>query len=259
MTKQQNEYRASPFLNYSGMKKILISPAHYQSWLNEQMNPEEPERELRIGLAVHALSMRPQDFDNEFTVAPVCDRRTNEGKRIWKEHLESTVGKMTLTAEEFEISRSCADSVRRNIWFKKAMEDKDVMIEKPLYLKNDTFKYGLKGTPDIVSPGNKLILDIKTHGGELTRDDIAKAITRNRYNLQELVYSILTNTNEIKTEDFIFIFVEKKEPYSSVSVGIDNRFMSKAAMDDLTEAVDRFNKSMDTGVWPDLSESSILV
>lgn len=253
------DYKTSPCLNYSGMKKMLVSPAHYKAWLEEQLEPEAPERELRIGLATHAMSLEPHSFEQGFAVAPVCDRRTTEGKRIWAEFLEASPGKMVLTAEEYEISRSCADSVRRNSWFKKFIDDDKKLIEKPFFLKNEHFKHGIKGRPDLVSPSNNAILDIKTHGGELTKEDITKAIYRNKYYLQELVYSILVNQNGIPVNDFIFVFVEKREPYSSISVGIDNPFMTRMATEDLTTAVSMFDKSMDTGVWPDLSETSIII
>lgn len=255
----ENEYKQSNYLNYSGMKKMLISPAHYKSWLAEQMEPEEPERELRIGLATHALCLQPESFDSAFAIAPVCDRRTTDGKRIWKEFLESSPGKLALTAEEYHIARSCADSVNRNSWFKRCIEDEKRIIEKPFFLKNEHFKHGIKGRPDLVSPKNHTIVDIKTHGGNLDKHDITKAIYRNKYYLQELVYSILVNQNGVPVNEFIFIFVEKKEPYSSVSVGIDNPFMTKAATEELTMAISLFEKCMETNEWPDLSESSILI
>ena len=260
MSQQQDtDYQSSPFLNYSGMKKLLISPAHYKMWLAEQTKKEEPERELRIGLATHSLCLEPHLFDQKYAIAPVCDRRTTEGKRIWKEHLESSPGKMSLTAEEFTIAQACSDSVKRNSWFKKAMEDPKLIVEKPFFLKNEHFRHGIKGRPDMVSPGNNIILDIKTHGGQLNRDDIQNSIRRNHYYLQELVYSILTNSNDIPVNDFVFIFVEKNEPFSSVSVCIDNRFMAKDAMDEMTAAVSLFNECMDRNEWPDLSSTSIVI
>lgn len=255
-----NEYRNSPYLNYSGMKKLLISPAHYQSWLEEQSKPEEPESAFRTGSATHMLSMQPEQFDSMFAVAPLCDRRTNIGKQTWAEFLEASPGKTVLTADEFITAQHCADSVRRNTWFKKAIEDPKVLIEKDLYLKNDNiFKYGIKGRPDVISPSNQFILDIKTHGKELTKYDIRKAIMSNKYHLQELVYTVLANNNDIQVNDFIFIFVEKREPYSAVSVGIDNPILTKEAMDMLTNAVDSFNRCMDSGKWEDLNNTSIIV
>ena len=263
MNNINNEYKTSPYLNQSGMKQILISPAHYKCWLEQQSEPEEPERELRIGLATHALSLEPHTFDSGFAVAPVCDRRTKEGKLIWADFLESSPGKLALTAEEFAIAQSCSDSVRRNTWFKKAMEDPNVLIEKPLFHKVDEkdnlFRNGIKGRADLISPSNNFILDIKTHGGNLDKFDITKSINRNKYYLQELVYTILANENKIPVNDFIFVFVEKKEPFSSVSVGIDNPFMSKNAIDDLTRALETFNKCIETDTWNDLSETSILI
>lgn len=255
----EQDYRKSEYLNYSGMKKLLISPAHYKAWLQEQTEPEEPERELRIGLATHSLALEPTLFESQFSVAPVCDRRTTEGKRIWKEHLESCPGRTILTAEEFEIARSCADSVRRNTVFSRAISDDKRLIEKPLFLKNEHFKYGIKGRPDLISPSNNLIVDIKTHGGLLTVHEIKKAILRNKYYLQELVYNILANQNGIPVNDFAFIFVEKKEPYSSVSVTINNLQISQMAFEEMRDSCAAFTQCMDTNTWPDLSQSNIVI
>lgn len=253
----EKEYRSSPYLNQSGMKKILISPAHYKAWLEEQLNPEEPERDLRIGLATHSLCLEPSDFNNSFAIAPVCDRRTTIGKATWAEFLESSPGKIALTADEYTVARSCADSVLRNQFFKESINSDGRLVEHSLFLKNDIFKHGIKGRLDLIDKKNGIILDIKTHGRELNKHEIQKTIKGSKYALQKLVYQILAFENGFEVPNYFLIFVEKNEPYASVKVEITSEYLSKEAAEDLSIAVNRFNLSMDTNNWPDLSASTI--
>ena len=254
MTNEEQEYRNSPYLNQSGMKKLLLSPAHYKAWLTEQLEPEEPEKDLRIGLATHCLSLQPERFDTDFAVAPVVDRRTTLGKQVWANFLENSPGKLCLTAEEYTVARHCADSVLRNSIFKKCMASEGAIVEKSLFVKDDIFRHGIKGRLDLIAPAEQTIVDIKTHGKDLSVFEIQKSIRNNKYHLQELVYKILCAKNDIDISSFVFIFVEKKEPFSSVSVVIENRFTKKEAADLMTMSVDSFNTCMDTGVWSDLSD-----
>jgi hypothetical protein len=48
-------------LNYSGMKEILESPAHYQSYLKQE---RVETKALRVGTLVHLASLQPEIFSN---------------------------------------------------------------------------------------------------------------------------------------------------------------------------------------------------
>jgi len=253
------DYDKCPFLNQSGMKKLLISPAHYKAWLDEPKS-EHPESNLRIGLATHALALEPETFDSKFAVEAIGDRRTKQGKLDWAEFLERSTGKICMSPEEFTVARNCADSVKMNPWFIKCMADPLKKIEMPLYIKNNKeFRHGLKGRTDLISLEHGVIVDIKTTSKPLTHYHIRKAIIEYNYALQELTYTILANQNGLIVQDMIFIFVETKEPFSCVSVGIDNEKISRQAMDDFARANESFNDCMDTNFWPDLREKIILV
>ena len=75
------DYNQMKALNYSGAKQILVSPAHYQAWLDE-VREETPA--LKLGRLVHLASLEPEVFDRTVRLMPECDRRTKEGKAIFE-------------------------------------------------------------------------------------------------------------------------------------------------------------------------------
>ena len=53
-------YRAFPALNQSAAKQLLVSPAHYQAYIN---TPQEETKALRFGTFVHAAILEPEMLD----------------------------------------------------------------------------------------------------------------------------------------------------------------------------------------------------
>jgi hypothetical protein len=139
------------------------------------------------------------------------------------------------------------------------MSDPLKKVEQAFYVRNKEFPFGLKGRLDLISPENNIVVDIKTTSKPLTKHYIKKSIYEYKYGLQELTYMILCNQNGIHVNDMIFIFVETKEPFSCVSVGIDNPKISNEAMEDFTQANALFSSCMSHNSWPDLSQSQILI
>ena len=46
------------------------------------------------------MILEPADFGNEYAVAPVCDRRTSDGKLMWKTFIEENEGKTIVSADD---------------------------------------------------------------------------------------------------------------------------------------------------------------
>lgn len=76
----RQEYRAFPALNQSAAKKLLVSPAHYQAYMN---TPHEETKALRFGTFVHAAILEPHTLNDLYATAPDVDKRTKQGKEDW--------------------------------------------------------------------------------------------------------------------------------------------------------------------------------
>ncbi|MEY2748165.1 MAG: Synechococcus phage, partial [Cyanobacteriota bacterium] len=115
MTLTNAEYHARPEVSKSGLDMVRRSPLHF--W-NRYLNPdriiEPPTAAMTIGSALHTRVLEPHLFDDEYAVAPHCDRRTKEGKMIWADFEAEAAGKTLLKAEDALQIAAMADSLRRH-------------------------------------------------------------------------------------------------------------------------------------------------
>ena len=95
---QITSYELSPAVNKSTLWEMRKSPLHYWHLMHDTPKPDTPA--MKFGRAVHKRILEPVEFSADYAVAPVCDRRTKEGKAIWAELQES--GKEIISAEDME-------------------------------------------------------------------------------------------------------------------------------------------------------------
>ena len=94
------EYRSREGVSSSDLKKIMKSPAHFRHWKDNPDITDTPS--LLFGRAAHKYILETYDFYNEFAIAPICDRRTKEGKEKWNKFVSESDGKDVITQEQFE-------------------------------------------------------------------------------------------------------------------------------------------------------------
>lgn len=85
----------------TSLSRILKSPA-LRVWAREA--PRSDSDAEIIGNAVHTRVLEAGEFSNRYALAPVCDRRTKEGKRIYADFVASVEDQklQVLSADEFE-------------------------------------------------------------------------------------------------------------------------------------------------------------
>ena len=94
------EYRSREGVSSSDLKQIMKSPAHFRHWKDNPDITDTPS--LLCGRAAHKYILETYDFYNEFAIAPICDRRTKEGKEKWNKFVSESEGKDVITQEQFE-------------------------------------------------------------------------------------------------------------------------------------------------------------
>lgn len=95
------EYHDAEGVSKSDLDLVHKSPLHYITAKNSQKVQTEA---LLFGSALHKFVLENNEFSSEFTTAPLCDRRTKEGKAIYADFLEKSVGKEVITSEHLEKS-----------------------------------------------------------------------------------------------------------------------------------------------------------
>lgn len=103
------EYRAHPALNYSSLKHLLVSPAHYLAALRSKTEETVP---MRLGTMLHAWWLEgKEDVLGDAVVRPEdIDGRTKEGK-AW---MVKNADKMVLSQDDW------AQFLRRQVALKES-------------------------------------------------------------------------------------------------------------------------------------------
>lgn len=227
-------------LNYSGAKELLRSPAHYQSYLNQE---REETKALRMGSLIHCAVLQPELLNEKFITAPECDRRTIQGKETYAAFQSSLKPGMTVvSAEESAECHLIASHA------KLALERIGVTFDQTeLMFTTDHNGVQLKCAIDGVS--GDYLWDLKTTE-DASPAGILKAIRAYRYNLQAYFYRLCYETAfERRMLGFRFLFIEKAPPYATAVVEIGPELMSYA-VSDFEKALQTYRECTTLNSWP---------
>ena len=107
----EKEYRSHPALSRSELWQFHRS-AEWFKWRRD--HPSEPTAALLFGQVAHKLLLEPDDFETDFAVAPLVDKRTKEGKAIWQAFVDDSAGKTVVDAATYEQAAEMTDIARAN-------------------------------------------------------------------------------------------------------------------------------------------------
>ena len=125
------EYRAHPAISRSQLAMISESPEKFKHNLD---NPKEPTPALVFGQLVHKLLLQPETLDQDFSIAPIVDRRTKEGKEIYKNFCEQAKGKTVVVRDMFLEAEKLCNAVRQNPLVRRLLKGER---EVPLFWTDD--------------------------------------------------------------------------------------------------------------------------
>jgi len=246
---KDEDYRSFAALNFSGMKILLKSPAHYR-WSID--NPTKETKALRIGTMSHAAALQPEVFKN-YVAGPDVNRTTKIGKEAWQQFVDSLQpGQIVSDPDEVALATKIGDRFRELVasvgceGFQYvetgfATDYADILFK----CKIDAF--GTDG----------YIYDLKT-----TEDASPKAFLREilnyKLNLQALLYRTLFE-REFKTRPlgFRLVVIEKTEPYFGAVYTMGPELMHRAMLD-LEECIKTFSKCTTANAWPAYESNSLL-
>lgn len=239
---RNTDYRNSCGISSTELKKMIKSPAHYRYWKD---NPEDTDTpSLLFGRACHKYVLETYDFYNEFAVAPVCDRRTREGRQEWVEFVEKSKGKDVITTEQFEQIDAMRNAMLATPFVSKLINGDHEMSY--FWADEDTGLY-CKCRPDSINHKLKIIVDYKTCDNAETQHFMKKSIDLG-YDLQASYYldGVKANTGE----DYIFVFIaqEKKPPYAVNILQADEIFI-RSGREIYKSMLQTYKECCESGNW----------
>ena len=226
----EKEYRQHPAISRSELWKIKESPEKFKYY---KENPEEPTPSLVFGQLFHKLALQPESFDDEFAVMPNVDRRTKEGKALWNEFENETIGKTRITATDYLKATEMCNILTQHpikevrIYIKKLLSgDK----EKSFFWKDELTGEDCKCCVDCVSKVGEtnIIVDLKSVSKpKAKKEEFERIAIDYGYDFQSGMYLEGVQKCTGKNYTFVFIVVEKEPPYAVNILQADKLFVKR--------------------------------
>ena len=237
------EYREAEGVSRSDLFKIARSPLHFKFAMD---NPPEQSKALLFGIALHSYILEQEAFNEEYAVIPQCDRRTKEGKNTYANFIAENEGKFFVTTDDMEMITAMSKSINNVPIARKLLEG---LHEQSFFWTDELTGEKCKCRPDILMEigGMTIIADIKTCESAETETFMRKAIDYG-YDLQAAMYCEGVKQSTGKECSFVFIAVEKSEPYA-VNVMQADKLMMLRGTDKFREYIGTYHYCKANDDW----------
>ena len=230
------EYHETEGISSSDLKLLEISPLHFHK--KELFKFES--NVFDFGSLVHKMILEPEDLENEFVKMPEFNLRTKTGKEEKSKFEEENKNKVVITPADWEKAEKMAENVLAiagNL-IKKGKCEESYFVED---------EYGLirKCRPDCYIEPLGVVIDIKTT--QSTKPyDFQKSIYEYRYHYQAYWYLKTLELAGKKANQFIFVAVEKKEPFMVRLFRVSKEAINRAEME-VENLIQNYVKFLETG------------
>jgi exodeoxyribonuclease VIII len=236
------EYREASGMNFSTLKHILDSPAHYQAALAEERK-ETPA--MLFGTLFHALALEGKDIEQMAYIRPFGMNFTSKEGKQWKEDHED---KPILTLDEYRSLRRMQHEASRNQSAKQLLASCDKR-ELPIFatLCGVPCKALLDACGE--ASGRKIICDIKTTD-DASPQAFARKVANFHYDMQAAMYCDLAGLHFGWEEEpkFFWLACQKDAPWTCVVYDADDWLAT--GRDKYRNALSMLKHCMALDSWP---------
>ena len=218
----EKEYRAADGISRSELWKIHESPEKFK-WAQE--HPEPPTPALIFGQLVHKLLLQPENFSDEFVIAPNVDRRTKAGREEWAKFEAENTEKTALSEDIYNIALKMVNDCLAAPYVKKLLAGQK---EIPYFWTDDMTGEKCKVRLDCLTEvgDDLIIIDYKTTTNAET-DTFIKSAIKYGYDFQAAMYIEGVKKCTGKKPRFVFIAQEKDPPYAVNIMQADELFIKR--------------------------------
>lgn len=247
------DYHRHAAVSKSHLDLIARSPLHYWArYLDPNRVEPEPTASMKLGTAVHTLTLERDTWEERYIVAPQVDRRTKEGKALWAEFEAEVQGRELISADDRALVSRMAEAVWRHPAAAMLLDWQGQAETTHMWVDANT---GLecKCRPDWLTKDGALVIDLKTTE-DASPAGFRKSIAAYRYHCQSAWYLHgLEQATGRRPDQFIFICVEKKPPHAVAVYAADSEMIGigyETAMRDLQ----RIAECKAAASWPGYGE-----
>ena len=235
-------YHKARGLSCTNLKIMLRSPAHYHASI---LFPQKTTSEMQLGSALHTAVLQPDLFDEQYIELPKIDRRTKEGKELYKQYSDS--GKVLLDSATVATVQKMRDSLLQHPIISSVLSDGQP--ELSCFGCLSEFPHTLvKCRPDWYNTELGVLLDLKT-SCDASPKAFAKASADYLYHLQNALYlDLFSRVSGKHIQAFLFAVVEKEPPYAVALYQLDADAVEKGR-DLYRKAILAYNDSLERNYW----------
>lgn len=240
------EYERIAGANASMLEHFERSAAHARQ---QMLHPRKPTAAMELGTAFHCAVLEPERFSREYVATIKVDRRTNEGKKAWKEFEEAHPGATVMDADDFMTVQKMRDAVWRHPIAKQllgGLGHNEVGV---------VFEHGptgvlCKGLMDRIATFDNWtwIIDLKKTT-DASRDEFRWSIKRYHYGAKAAFYLDGCSTVAPRQRRFLWIAVEDEPPYEVALYEPDEDAL-RAGRIKYEKWLRLYEEVVRTGVWP---------
>ena len=239
-----DEYHSHDALGSSDVRKIMISPLHFEG----REEPAKRPNYFTFGSAAHCAYLEPEKFVERYRRKPLEVDGKGPRTNYYKEWIEEQKGVEWLSPDDFDkVVEVVASAHSRSI--SSEMFRSPHVVEGSLFFKMRGVE--CKARPDLVSFAGEDkvdVLDLKTTIDASPDGFRRKAVGQNKLFVQEWFYRKALEEAGLEVRRFIFLAVEKQAPFAAASYTLDQEQVGEAE-EMVANALDAFKSSKESGVF----------
>ena len=208
-------YHKASGVSKSQLDQFAKSPAHYLASLT---TPRKETPAMRIGSIFHGMILEPERV--KIAVAPVCDKRTKEGKATWEAFCLENAGAEIVTAEEGEMLNGMVASVMAHPAARALLSGPGI-AEGSCWWNDEQSGELCRCRPDFYRADLGIVVDLKSTE-DASPEGFARSIAKYGYHRQNAMYvdGVESATGDF-VKGFVFVVTEKAAPYCTAVYSLD--------------------------------------
>lgn len=236
------EYRNIKAVNWSTLKAMDDSPAHYKAAIEHGRDDTDA---LRLGRLADVLLFTPEAFEAKFAVWEHGDRRGNAYKAF--EAVAETMGRDVVKPADVTEGRALADAVRTHPEVADILDGAEFQV--PIVWVDPVTGLRCKGLADIVNWSKGILADLKS-AVTIEKRRFMAAAGKYRYHCQLAHYRAgLRVSREWTPERVCIIGAEKGRPHDVGVFDLHHTVIAAGAVT-VSDLLARVAECEAAGTWP---------
>ena len=234
-----NYYQDTEYVSNSMLNNLTGKSPEYFRFAMDNPQPSTPA--MKFGSALHMNVLQPEEFNNNYAVAPKFDKRTKQGKIDYAEFVKANIFKTVVSEQDYELIEQMTDKLMRDP-DAKAMLTKGIK-EHIIAWENEEHGVKCRGMLDVYKKDLNIIVDLKTTQ-DSSYNGFASSVRKFKYYKQAAFYM-----DAVRAQEFYIVAIEKSPPFSINIIQIGDELLDKGR-ELYNRDLEVYKYCLDNDYWP---------